>query len=112
MPILYAQRSLQTVVLGPSVVSSLDHIGIGAMGVATRRYTTSSRGTCGGMATGKSNLVWISARGQARRNETAKAIADKEIQGRVGISRLELLDRMGAVIAHFSGQMGADLTLN
>src|SRR5260370_17458284 len=102
MPILYAQRTLQSIVFRPGIISSLNYIGIGAMGVATGRHATSSRSTCGGMASRISNLGWISAGGQARGNEAAKTIADKEIQARIGIGSLELLDRFGAFISHFT----------
>src|SRR5579859_7478158 len=112
MPILDAQCGLQAIIFRPSVISSLDHIGIGAIGVATRRNTSSSRSTCGSMGSRKSRLGWICTGCQPGRNEALEPVADQKIQRRIGIGRLELLDGMGAVVAHLGRQMSSDLALH
>ena len=64
-------------------------------------------------------LCWASAgesgeraRRQPGGNEGAEAIINQRIQSRSGIGRLELANGMGAVVAHFSSQVRADLALH
>src|SRR5713101_304077 len=100
MPILYAEGTLQAVVLRPSIISSGQHIGMSAVdepAIGAGSEPRSSR-----------SCTWR----QACRNEAWESGLNKPIQGGIRICGLELGHSVGAVVAHLCGDVRANLALH